>query len=42
MAKVLDENGLDGAGLGVVFPWGFKIIEIDGKKMLQPMTAEEY
>lgn len=26
----------------VVFPWGFKIVELDGEKVLQPLTPEEY
>ena len=26
----------------VVFPWGFKIVEFEGEKVLQPLTPEEY
>ena len=26
----------------VVFPWGFKIVELDGEKVLQSLTPEEY
>ena len=26
----------------VVFPWGFKIVEFKGEKVLQPLTPEEY
>ena len=40
--SVLVESGLENAGAGVIFPWGAKIVELDGKKMLQPMTPEEY
>lgn len=26
----------------VVFPWGFRIVEFEGEKVLQPLTPEEY
>ena len=42
MQKSLREAGLEDAASGVIFPWGAKIVEIDGKKMLQPMTPDEY
>lgn len=42
MKMFLAEAGLENAGAGVVFPWGVKIVEINGKKMLQPMTPKEY
>jgi len=42
MQKLLKEAGLEDAAPGVVFPWGAKIVEIDGKNMLQPMTPAEY
>lgn len=29
-------------GPKVVFPFGFKIIELDGEKVLCPMTSDEY
>ncbi len=38
----LREAGLENAGTGVFFPWGVKIVEIEGKKLLQPLTPEEY
>lgn len=34
--------GLEGSGEGVVFPWGVKIVEINGKSMLAPMSPDEY
>jgi len=42
MHDILREAGLEGAGDGVIFPWGAKIVELDGKKLLQPMTPDEY
>jgi len=42
MKNALREAGLENAGVGVIFPWGAKIVEVDGKKTLQPMTPEEY
>lgn len=26
----------------VVFPWGFKVVEFEGERVLQPLTPEEY
>ena len=26
----------------VVFPWGFRIVEFEGEKVLQPLTPDEY
>lgn len=42
LAAALREAGLEGAGRDVVFPWGVKIVELEGKKALQPMSPEEY
>jgi hypothetical protein len=40
--KALREAGLEDAGKGVVFPWGVRIIELDGRKFLQPGTPEDF
>ncbi len=42
MESVLKNAGLEKAGDGVIFPWGCKIVEINGKKFLQPLTPDEY
>jgi hypothetical protein len=39
---ILREAGLENAGTGVVFPWGAKIVEFEGKKALRPMSPDEY
>jgi hypothetical protein len=40
--KLLREAGLESAGRDVVFPFGFKIVDFNGRKALQPLTPEEY
>lgn len=42
LKKTLQEAGLENAAPGVVFPWGFKIVELEGEKLLQPLTPDEY
>ena len=42
MRNALKDAGLENAGAGVVFPWGVRIVEVDGRKMLQPMTPAEF
>jgi hypothetical protein len=42
MKKALVEAGLENAGQGVVFPYGFEVIDFEGRKMLRPLTPEEY
>ncbi|MER9922146.1 hypothetical protein NKJ84_04195 [Mesorhizobium sp. M0048] len=44
-AKILEimrANGLEGVGDGVLFPWGAKIVDIEGKKVLKAMSPKEY
>lgn len=40
--SALRAAGLEDAGKGVVFPWGVKIVDFNGKKALQGMTPAEY
>ena len=42
MRAAVREAGLEKAGQDVLFPWGFKIAEVNGKKYLQACTPEEY
>jgi hypothetical protein len=42
LLKALHDAGLEKAAEGVVFPWGFKIIDFDGKKAMQPLTPDEF
>ena len=42
LQEALREAGLENAAEGVVFPFGFKIVEFQGEKALQPLTPEEY
>lgn len=42
LARILKDAGLEDAAQGVVFPWGVTMIEIDGAKILRPMTPLEY
>ena len=30
------------SGLKVVFPWGFRIVEFEGEKVLEPLSPDEY
>ncbi|CCV13153.1 hypothetical protein [Mesorhizobium sp. STM 4661] len=40
--EIMRANGLEGVGDGVLFPWGAKIVDVDGKKMLKAMSPKEY
>ena len=42
MQEALKEVAKDENGYKVVFPWGMKIVELDGEKVLQPMSPKEY
>ena len=42
LKKALTDAGLDAAGSDVIFPFGFKIVNFEGKKALKPLTPEEY
>ena len=40
--RMMKEAGLpDGAGENVIFPYGARIVEIEGKPMLEAMTVED-
>ena len=40
--NALKEAGLENAGIGVVFPWGAKIVDFEGKKFLEALTSDEH
>ena len=40
--KALKEAGLEKATDGIIFPWGFKIVDFEGKKALRAMGPKEY
>ena len=42
LKKVLSEAGLENAAEGVVFPWGFKIVDFMGRKAIRSLTPKEY
>lgn len=42
MAQKLRDVGLEDAARGSLFPFGFKIVDVDGGKYLTPLTVDEY
>ena len=39
LLKELSEAGLEKAAEGVIFPWGFKLVDFNGKKVMFPNAA---